>query len=799
MSRTRTRRRRSGRRPGAVKREWVGGRLSPPFYVTEGEPYRPEMVVWLELPDDLVVGNALAAPGKEVSLGQTLIEAMRRPAVGPPRRPARIRVANARQAEEVRAAVPGIDVRVAPTPELDKIVQLMAEHMAATGAGDDAPNYLEGGRISPEVVEPMFRASEALYRLAPWKTLDDGQVLRMDIPALDVRGACVSVIGALGESLGVIVFPSIDGYERFLDAAERSERGASLDLGTTMLSLCFERGAELPDVARKQVASHGWPVASTDAFPWLEHRDRDGLPRPLTERDVRIATACATAFGAFFAKHRAVLARGDERPLRESYIDDRDLDVRITYPYHASDQFAVVDPPSTGESTARKVGRNEPCPCGSGAKYKKCCLTRDSAADGADGVDAVAPVHQLDARLVQAMQRFASRRFGDDWWARAAEDFAHYEDTMLLFSPWAIYCCAVDGKPIVDWYRDERRSLPAEQRAWLDAQQRAWLSAWEVLAVDPGRSITLLDVLSGEQRTVREASASCSVAARDVLLARVVDVDGTSVLAGIHPRTLPPIPAAEVVQRLRGRLRRKRAVPVDRLRDEKFGRYAIARWEDAVLDLDLRRSVPPKLHNTDGDELLWTVDHFEIADGGHRDIERRLAALPDVEPPEPDDAERAFTVCRDNNEMHGGLDNTLIGRIIVEPGALRIETNSIARADALRTRIEAVCGDRLRHRVREHSDPIAQLAHGPPGDSPDEEPPPAEVDAMLRQVKERHYADWVDQPLPALNGKTPRQAVGTKAGREQVDLLLKDCENHEARTPPAQRFDFAILRRQLEL
>jgi SEC-C motif-containing protein len=23
--------------------------------------------------------------------------------------------------------------------------------------------------------------------------------------------------------------------------------------------------------------------------------------------------------------------------------------------------------------TVSKIGRNEPCPCGSGAKYKKCC------------------------------------------------------------------------------------------------------------------------------------------------------------------------------------------------------------------------------------------------------------------------------------------------------------------------------------------------------------------------------------------------------------------------------------------
>jgi len=31
-----------------------------------------------------------------------------------------------------------------------------------------------------------------------------------------------------------------------------------------------------------------------------------------------------------------------------------------------------------------KIGRNDPCPCGSGQKYKRCCLPRDEAAAAAD-------------------------------------------------------------------------------------------------------------------------------------------------------------------------------------------------------------------------------------------------------------------------------------------------------------------------------------------------------------------------------------------------------------------------------
>jgi hypothetical protein len=50
-----------------------------------------------------------------------------------------------------------------------------------------------------------------------------------------------------------------------------------------------------------------------------------------------------------------------------------------------------------------------------------------------------------------------------------------------------------------------------------------------------------------------------------------------------------------------------------------------------------------------------------------------------------------------------------------------------------------------------------------------------------------------------LGGQTPRAAVRTKAGRAQVDLLLKEAELAEARGPKGQAFDFSILRRELGL
>jgi hypothetical protein len=68
-------------------------------------------------------------------------------------------------------------------------------------------------------------------------------------------------------------------------------------------------------------------------------------------------------------------------------------------------------------------------------------------------------------------------------------------------------------------------------------------------------------------------------------------------------------------------------------------------------------------------------------------------------------------------------------------------------------------------------------------------------------MKAKHYATWPDDPLPALGGKTARQAVKTKSGRLAVLNLIRDMEHGEARGSKAGEpaFDFAPLRKTLGL
>ncbi|HEX9898125.1 MAG TPA: antitoxin Xre/MbcA/ParS toxin-binding domain-containing protein, partial [Candidatus Methylomirabilis sp.] len=78
--------------------------------------------------------------------------------------------------------------------------------------------------------------------------------------------------------------------------------------------------------------------------------------------------------------------------------------------------------------------------------------------------------------------------------------------------------------------------------------------------------------------------------------------------------------------------------------------------------------------------------------------------------------------------------------------------------------------------------------------------PPAtpEMNRLLREYKERHYADWTDHPLPALAGQTPREAVRTRRGREAVYALLKEMEYLERQAGDAA-YDFSGIRKDLGL
>lgn len=449
-----------------------------------------------------------------------------------------------------------------------------------------------------------------------------------------------------------------------------------------------------------------------------------------------------------------------------------------------------------------KVGRNEPCPCKSGKKYKHCHGPIEQGALSESG--RARRLHDLDRELVDRLLRFATHEFGEEWLGEllAQLDVDLDESMAQLVIPCSVYDWASEHGTILELFLESSpRGLSAEERAWLEAQRLSSLSIWEIEDVTQGVAVSGRDLFTGERRRVLEQAGSRTLSSRDGVLGRVVDFDGIAVFCGMHPRVLPPRFVATAVAALRKTLGfRSKRVPVARLRASVPLEGWIRTWEQVVEHHDVSMARVPKLQNTDGDSLLLTSDHFEF-DPSHRPtIEAKLAALAEADDEPRSPAERSFTFQRPGNAMHKSWDNTIIGRAVLRERKLVLETNSVRRADALRATVEDGLGGLVRHRTREHQDPEAML-HAPRAKSTASEagPQPPHLIEALRDFKRQHFESWLDTPIPALSGLTPREAAAKPRKRREVVLLLKEIENHEGRVPPHERFDVSSLWSALDL
>jgi len=286
---------------------------------------------------------------------------------------------------------------------------------------------------------------------------------------------------------------------------------------------------------------------------------------------------------------------------------------------------------------------------------------------------------------------------------------------------------------------------------------------------------------------------------RDVLLTRVVDLGNRSILAGCHLRSLPPREGEEARRRLRSALRVRAAkVPAEKLREATADGTLFGIWQEIVDAADARP--PPRLQNTDGEDFVLTVDRFDVAPGKADEVVAALLRLPDAQRDEgEDDGAVTVSFVKEGNAK-GVLPTTLTGRAILEGGLLLLETNSMQRADRLRGLVAERLGALATFRIREHSDPVAQMGEAPgrrarPAPS---EPMPPEVLEVVKRMQAEHYQRWLDEEIPALGGLTPRDAAKRNgAPRKKLDLLLAEIEHAEAGQPEQQRFDVSGLRREL--
>lgn len=136
-----------------------------------------------------------------------------------------------------------------------------------------------------------------------------------------------------------------------------------------------------------------------------------------------------------------------------------------------------------------------------------------------------------------------------------------------------------------------------------------------------------------------------------------------------------------------------------------------------------------------------------------------------------------------------GKDRLYIGHINIDPRSRHLELFSETKTLAARAHswLDAVAGDAIRFSHSEEVDPVSLI-----NEASDQEfaaieeharsDIPTDLQSQIFQTfLHKHYANFLDDPVPALNHQTPRQACKTKAGKERVRALLETYEANERR------------------
>jgi SEC-C motif len=454
-----------------------------------------------------------------------------------------------------------------------------------------------------------------------------------------------------------------------------------------------------------------------------------------------------------------------------------------------------------------KPGRNDLCPCGSGRKYKHCCLAKD---------ETVVPdeltwprVRPATETLGSDLLREAARHFGPAALDEAWDEFTLYEEEAEPFDDDSPYSVLFFTWFLYDWLPDPHDTevppsahgvtaaqaylaragdrLDAIAQRYVDACRATPFSFHEVIDSRAGHGMRLRDVMTGTETEVMEKTASRSLRACDIVFAKAVPIEGIALIEGMGPVAVPPMHKPALIE-----LRHKLGTHGDLFGVERLREYDI---ELRGLYLSLADAqlnpAPPELRNTDGEPIEWhtlvfDLDAPETAVGQLSDLAAGVSE-PQIERDAAGQLLRAeLAWAKPGNAMHKDWDNTTLGHIRIDGTRLTAEVNSARRAAALRKLIEDRLGDsaRLKPSIVQSVQSMLERAPAPQVQGPRDRKQAElaaqpEVQAALQEHLRRHYRGWVDTQLPALGKRTPREAVRDPDGREAVEALIRQIERHD--------------------
>ncbi len=383
-----------------------------------------------------------------------------------------------------------------------------------------------------------------------------------------------------------------------------------------------------------------------------------------------------------------------------------------------SDLGAAADDPDLAVlrpfvTAPRELGRNEPCWCGSGRKFKQCHR----------GQVERAPLPERVGWLTHKAQAYLTRRSG---LAPALAPYlvARYPDLdTATVDPLVLDVALVEGGLFARFLAERGPLLPEDERLLAEAWTLVERTVYEVTAVDTGRGVSVRDLRTGDRIDVRDPALGNRASVGELLCARAVPDGAGHQFVGAR---LPVDPGTER--------------PVMELLDERDG-VGLLEWVTG-------REAGPRIRSVEGDELILCT---------------AVLAVPDTAAAVLDEAfERTDDGWVWSGDTSGGFTRMLASMALADGRLVATAVTQPRMDDLLERLAELLPGSTV---LSETWTP-SNLGAAPP--SAPEPLDPAVVDQVQDQMEQR----WCDEPVPALDGLRPRDAVNDPTRRADVARLI---------------------------
>jgi hypothetical protein len=375
-----------------------------------------------------------------------------------------------------------------------------------------------------------------------------------------------------------------------------------------------------------------------------------------------------------------------------------------------------------------------------------------------------------------------------------------------------------DDKNIIDDYlkrRGWRESVPG--RRYLQQLRDSVLSLYEVTGVSPGHHCDLRDQLRvGAPFRVHEHMGTQNLVKWDRLAARVLNVDGKYIFSG---GILPfPQEASQSLLKVLTESRKQFNKELSRA----AGKEAAAKMlsSENLDELFLRDAGPtftsiwlthtlehlhkplPEMVNRDGEALVFTETRFPFLEEQFDEIAECLNASPEWERGSPDEHTWVWFLepGATGDKPQGGMaietfqdgQRPISGTLELTPGVLMLTTNSQERAKRGQEVLEALLHSLIGPALSKLQTPEQLMAEneahqqGDGDRAPTDSIDPEIAAEVIHNMLDQHYHQCLDESIPALDNKTPRQCARSNKGRKKVIDWLKHLENDELRRAAGQ-------------